>query len=153
MTIAELCAAHPRLALDTNVLIYLLEGEGRLADVARGLIDGLEGGSATGSMATVALAELAAGPSRMAGLVKTERIVDEARSIDGLEWRPLTAEIAVDAGIIRGARGLPLPDAIHLASARAAGASALVTNDRRMRGSARLEVVYLDELELSEVNA
>jgi predicted nucleic acid-binding protein len=42
---------------------------------------------------------------------------------------------------------MSLADAIHMASARAAGATAFVTNDRRVRGSAKLEVVYLDELE------
>jgi hypothetical protein len=36
-----------------------------------------------------------------------------------------------------------------LACARAAGATAFITNDRRIRGSAKLEVVYLDELEPS----
>ena len=41
---------------------------------------------------------------------------------------------------------MALADAIHLASARAAGATAFVTNDRRIRGSAKLEVIYLDDL-------
>lgn len=37
-------------------------------------------------------------------------------------------------------------DAIHLATARAAGATALVTNDRRIRSVPRLEVIYLDDI-------
>jgi predicted nucleic acid-binding protein len=55
----------------------------------------------------------------------------------------------VDAAVIGGIRGLSLADAVHLACARAAGATAFVTNDRRIRGSRKLEVVYLDELEPS----
>ncbi len=42
---------------------------------------------------------------------------------------------------------MALADAMHLASARAAGATAFVTNDRRIRGSSKLEVIYLDDLE------
>jgi predicted nucleic acid-binding protein len=42
---------------------------------------------------------------------------------------------------------MSLADAVHLASARAAGATAFITNDRRLRGSAKLEVIYLDDLE------
>ena len=63
---------------------------------------------------------------------------------------PLTPEVAADAAVIRGIRRLTLPDAIHLATARAAGATAFVTNDRRMRGSTKLEVVYLGDLEPDE---
>jgi predicted nucleic acid-binding protein len=55
--------------------------------------------------------------------------------------------LVVDAAVISGIRNMSLADAIHMASARAAGATAFVTNDRRVRGSAKLEVVYLDELE------
>jgi hypothetical protein len=33
-----------------------------------------------------------------------------------------------------------------MGSARAAGATALVTNDRRLKSSGRVEVVYLDDL-------
>jgi predicted nucleic acid-binding protein len=66
--------------------------------------------------------------------------------IVGLRIEPLSAEIAVDAAIIRGSRRIVLADAIHLATARAAGATAFVTNDRRLRGSVKLEVVYLDDL-------
>jgi predicted nucleic acid-binding protein len=68
--------------------------------------------------------------------------------IVGLRIEPLSAEIAVDAAIIRGSRRIVLADAIHLATARAAGATAFVTNDRRLRGSVKLEVVYLDDLEV-----
>lgn len=60
---------------------------------------------------------------------------------------PLSTDLAVDAGMIRGARGIGLADAIHLATAQAGGATAFVTNDRRLRGTARLEVISLDDLE------
>jgi predicted nucleic acid-binding protein len=42
---------------------------------------------------------------------------------------------------------MSLADAVHLATARAAGATAFVTNDRRIRGSTKLAVVYLDDLD------
>jgi predicted nucleic acid-binding protein len=47
---------------------------------------------------------------------------------------------------MRGRRGHSLPDAIHLATAIAAGASAFVTNDRRLRVIPRLNVVQLADL-------
>ena len=43
-----------------------------------------------------------------------------------------------------------MADAIHVASARAAGATALITNDRRIRARTGLEVLYLDDLTLEQ---
>jgi predicted nucleic acid-binding protein len=60
---------------------------------------------------------------------------------------PLTADIAIDAGILRGLHGLSLPDAIHLATARQAGASAFITNDQRLRGLPKLDVIQLSDLD------
>jgi predicted nucleic acid-binding protein len=48
--------------------------------------------------------------------------------------------------VVRGARGPALADAVQLATARAAGATAFVTNDRRMGDVHGLEVLFLDDL-------
>lgn len=146
MTIGELCALHRRVALDANVLIYLLEDAGPAADVSQGLIDAAEGGRLSAVMASVGLAEVCVGPARSGDLALAERYAEILRSMPGLRIQPLTAEVSVDAAIIRGVRNIGLADALHLASARAAGATAFVTNDRRLRGSSRLTVIYLDEL-------
>ena len=41
-------------------------------------------------------------------------------------------------------------DAIHIAGAKAAGASAMVTNDRRIRPRPNLDIAYLADLELAD---
>lgn len=149
MTIGELCARHRRIALDANVLIYLLEDLGTLADMGQALIDAAEGGRTAAELAGIGLAEVCAGPARRGDLALVERYAELLGSMPGLRIQPITADIAVDAAVIRGIRGIGLADALHLASARATGATAFVTNDRRLRGSARLEVIYLDELSVA----
>lgn len=145
MTIVELSARHRRVALDSNVVVYVLEGIEPWARVARALLDAIEAGRCYGVLAAVGVGEICAGPARLGDLALVERYAEALGSWPGLRIEPLTAEVAVDAAVIRGSRGISLADALHLASARAAGATAFVTNDRRLRGSARLEVVYLDE--------
>ena len=147
MTVSEVCRRHRRLAIDSNVLVYVLERSEPRATIGRALIDAFESGLTRGVLSVLGLAELTAGPARLADPAHVERYVEQIRSIEGLHLQPMTAEIALDAGILRGVRGIGLADAIHLASARAAGATAFVTNDRRLRSSAHLEVVYLDDLE------
>jgi predicted nucleic acid-binding protein len=146
VTIGQLCARHPRIGLDANVLIYVLEDSGTLADVAQALMEAVEAGQVAAVLSGIGLAEVCAGPARNGDLAMLERYGEALGSMPGLRILPLSAEMAVDAAVIRGIRGLGLADALHLASARAAGATAFVTNDRRVRGSARLDVVYLDEL-------
>jgi predicted nucleic acid-binding protein len=148
MRLGELFEAHRRIALDSNVLIYLLEANEPIASIARALVDGIEEGRTRAVLSVVGLAEVLTGPARTGDLGRLERYDAEIRAIDGLRVHPFQPEVAGDVAVIRGMRGIPLPDAIHLASARAAGATAFVTNDRRLRGSKLLEVVYLDDLVL-----
>ncbi|MEO6349064.1 MAG: type II toxin-antitoxin system VapC family toxin [Candidatus Limnocylindrales bacterium] len=142
----SLFARHSRVGIDSNVLIYLLEGSAPLADKAAELLDAIAGGQGEGVLATLAVAEICSGPAAAGEPALVERYADELRSLENVRLVPLTADLCVDAAVLRGHGSLSLADAIHLASARHAGATAFITNDRRIRTTPRLEVVYLDEL-------
>lgn len=138
---------HRRVAIDTNVLVYLLEDSGPLAGKAATLVDAIESGRFSAVFAAIGLAELASGPARAGDLALAERYAEELQSVDSLMIIPLTADVALDAAVICGHRRIGLVDAIHLATARGAGATAFVTNDRALRGSKHLSMIYLDDLE------
>ena len=146
MNVDELFARHRTVALDSNVLIYLLEGSGPLADAAQALVDGIDDGAATGVLASVGLTEVLARPASLGDTVTFERYAEELRSVEHLRIVPLDAEIAIDAAWGRSA-GRTLGDAIHIASARRAGATCFVTNDARIRGRAGVRVVRLTDIE------
>ena len=145
LTIHRLVSGHQRIALDSNVLIYVLDGEGDRAEVAARLVDAIAEGNVQGVIATIGLSEILVGPARAGDGAMFERTGATVRDL-GFRIVTLDAEIATDAAWIRGRTGSTLPDAIHLASARASGATAFVTNDRRIRPIPHLDVVYLDEL-------
>lgn len=143
-TIPALVERHPRIAFDADVLIYLLDGAEPRAALAGAAIDALEPGVATGSMSSLALAEILVGPARQRDASQFERTAEELRDLD-LEIVPVSRAIAEDAAWLRGRDGLKLADAIHVAAARSV-ATAFITNDRRIRSSAGLEVFHLDDL-------
>ena len=147
MTIDELCERHRRIAVDANVLIYLLEADERWGRAARALMKAVENGRVAAVLSAVGLAEVLTGPARD-DLAHVDRYNDEIRSIAGLKVVPFEGDLSPDAAVIRGVRRIGLSDAVHLATARAAGATAFVTNDRSLRGSTKLAVVYLDDLEV-----
>lgn len=145
MTLA-LLEKHHRVGIDSNVLIYLLEGSGPLADKSAALLDAIAAGEASGVLATLALTEVCSGPARAGDRALVERYADELASLENVRVVPLDADVAVDAAVIRGATSLSIGDAIHLACARKAAATVFVTNDHRVAPINRLEVAYLDEL-------
>lgn len=146
MTADELCRGNRRLALNSNLLIYLFETGGPEAKAVQRLLDAAEAAGASLVVASLALAEVSVYPAAIDDAVMAERYADAIQSISRLDVVPLTAEIAIDAGLMRGRRGHSLPDAIHLATAVSANASVFVTNDRRLRAIPRLDVVQLADL-------
>ncbi len=146
---ASLASDHKRVAIDSNVLIYLLEGNEEFGIRARAVVDALDDGVLLGSMATVGQVEILAGPARVGDASVFEQTAGELRSM-GLNLVALTSDVAEDAAWLRGLGGLALADAVHLASARAAGATAFITNDRRIGSQPRVEVFYLDDLVLED---
>jgi predicted nucleic acid-binding protein len=145
MTVDDLVAHHRRIGIDSNVFIYLFEGSGPLADAAGLLLDAVEAGRLEAVLATVGLTELLTRPASLGDGAIFERYADELRGLPHLRLVALDDEIAFDAAWGRSG-GRDLGDAVHIATARRAAASAFVTNDRRVRARAGVEIVLLDEI-------
>lgn len=124
-SVATLIQAHRRIALDTNVLIYLLDGHEALGPRAVVVVDAIEAGDVAGYIAAIAQVEILAGAARI-------------------------GDVAEEAGWLRENAGLAAADAIHIASAKVAGARAMVTNDRRIRPRPGLDIAYLADFELAD---
>jgi predicted nucleic acid-binding protein len=146
MTVDELVARHRRVAIDANAFIYLFETPGMLAQATAAILNAAELGRITVIVSTMVLAEIAVGPVAEGDETLVERYADSIRGARGIQVVPLTPDIAVDVGIIRGRHRVQIPDAVHLATARHAGATAIVTNDERMPSLPRLDVVRLSDL-------
>ena len=141
----EALLRHPRVALDSNVLIYLLEGNGPRAEIAAQLVDAIAGGEVEGVLASVGVAEILVPAAQAGDGPAFEQTAATLRDL-GFRIVALDARVAEDAAWIRGRTGATMPDAIHLASARHAGVTVFVTNDRRMPTLPGLMIALLDDL-------
>jgi predicted nucleic acid-binding protein len=145
VTPAELFSRHARIAIDTNVLIYLFEGEGPLAAAAEAIIDGIDAGAGTGILASIGLTEVLTRPASLGDGALFERYAAELQAIPGLRIVPLDTRTAIDAAWGRSG-DRDLGDAVHIATARNAGATCFVTNDTRVRGRSGVEIVLLSDV-------
>jgi predicted nucleic acid-binding protein len=144
-SVESLVLAHRRVGVDSNVLIYLLEQAGPRAEIAAQLVDAIGREEVEGILASVGLAE-ALTPWALADDGPGFEMAAAAIRQLGFRIVALDADVAEDAAWVRGRTGAAMPDAIHVACALAGGATAFVTNDRRIRPIPRLEIIYLDDL-------
>jgi predicted nucleic acid-binding protein len=144
-SIQDLLTRHALVAIDSNVLIYLIAGDPARAEAAAAIVDAVATGQTAGVLSSAGLSEVLVGPARHNDDAAFERIAATIRDL-GFRIIPLDASGAEDAAWIRGRTGMSLPDAIHIACARAAGATVFVTNDRGIASGHGLEVRYLDDL-------
>lgn len=146
MKVAELARRHRRIGIDSNVVIYALEGSGAESASARAVVDAIAAGACSGVLSILGVVEILVGPARHAGDDLVQRYADELMDLEGIEVIGVDREVAIEVAHVR-AGGIGLADAIHLASARTSGASAFLTNDRRVAASPGLEVIRLPDLE------
>lgn len=132
------------LYLDANVFIYAYEREGRQADAAWQVFEAIERGEFEGVTSELTLAEVLVGPLRrkdddLAGHYHEILMSEGAFNVVGLE-----RSVLIEAAFFRSvAKSLKLPDAIHVATARAQRCQYIVSEDKNLPEAAGLRVVNL----------
>ncbi|MCW5570895.1 MAG: type II toxin-antitoxin system VapC family toxin [Steroidobacteraceae bacterium] len=118
-----------RVLLDTSLWIYHFESHPMFGAAAGRILGDLEAGRFTAIASELLLLELTVLPLRQG----RQDIADQYELLfshfPNLELVPLSRGILLEASALRAAHGLRTPDAIHIATAVRAGASAIVTND------------------------
>lgn len=147
MGVAALGAAltpHPIIFVDTMVIVYLLENHPVYGDVATTVMSTIEQGVVTGVTSMLTLAELLTGPAQAEfySPARLPTIPDELSQPD----TPFYGCRCCPQGRNGACRHvLRTPDAIQLATAELAGATAIVGNDKGWKGrTGALDLLLLD---------
>lgn len=142
MGLIEVCRGR-QVYLDTNIFIYAVEGLSEHMPVLRPLFELFASGGASAVTSELTLAEVL--PRPLATGCTDIAIIYE-RMLATSAWLamvPVSRAILVDAAHLRASSGLRLPDAIHVATAVAAGCSVLLSNDRRLKVPDALQLLAL----------
>ena len=137
---------YPLVAVDTMVFVYLLEDHPRYASAAEAALSAIEQGKTAGVISAITLTELLTAPAQVGDTAAMLDYEIYLLHFPNVEVYPVDVAVAREAALVRAKSGLPTPDAIILATARVAGADAVLTNDKRWRGKCpEMEVLLLSE--------
>jgi predicted nucleic acid-binding protein len=135
------------IAIDTPIYIYALERDPAFAPLADSVLALVRDGALRAVSSTLVVAETIVQPYRL-GLDALA-----AEYVLRLERFPNVSLLAPDVEICRAAaelrgkhRALRLPDALHVATAVEAGASAFLTHDKDLPRNLPIRVVQLSDL-------
>lgn len=141
----DLLGAHKVIALDSCIWIYHLENHPEYAALTRQVLEAVEGGSCQAVSSELTLLEILVRPLQK----ELQDVADEYElllsSFPNFSLEPISKDIILQAAKIRACHGLRTPDAIVTATAIAAGASLLVTNDRHLSKVPGIQVFCLGD--------
>lgn len=117
-------------ALDTVALVYFLERHPAHHRTASRILRRIESGELAGVASSLVFAELLVPAYRAGDTSRAGSVLRLLTSFPNLKVFDITPGISAESARLRARYGLRTPDAIHAATALAAGADVLVTDDR-----------------------
>lgn len=144
-TLEDTLAAHTTIGVDTMPFIYLWERNPSYLAVSEALFRYLKTPDVQGITSLITLIEVCVLPQRQGrqDLVQEyERVLLDSQQVKTLV---IDAAMARRAIALRARHNLRVPDALQIAAALEAGATAFVTNDRRLEAVPDLTVLVLDD--------
>lgn len=123
-----------KICLDTNVLIYFLEGIEPQASKVERLFTGFMKGQHEGLVSTVTVAEVLTGAYKSSEnkAIKVKKLLDDLM-LNSFKIVPVTFEIADLAANLRAKRSARLPDALIVATALCQKADCLYSEDKDLQ--------------------
>jgi len=119
--------------LDTNVFVYAVEGFPEHQAFLAELFEHIETGEIAAVTSELTLAEVLVKPLGLGRQDVVELYEEMLQTSDHFSVPPVERAVLVAAAEHRARLGIALADAIHVATAVAAGCSVLLTNDKKMK--------------------
>jgi len=136
-----------KIALDTNVIIYFLEGVEPPASKVEKILDTIIKGKNEGLVSTISIAEVLTGFYIAEDITKANKAKKLLKdlTLNGFKIVPVTFEIADLAANLRAKRGGRLPDALIVATALNQEANCIYSQDKDLQR-------YIKDIKISELS-
>ena len=139
-------SSYKKIALDTNIFIYVFEQHPEFGEKAKWLLEQIEEGAYSAVASTISLTEILVKPIRDGNLALEKQYKLLFAHFPNLSVVPVDHTVAERAAFLRGKYGMKTPDALAIASAIIAQADVFVTNDLRLEQVEEIPCKSMDQL-------
>lgn len=143
--LSQALKAHTLIGLDTAPFIYFWERHPRYYPLAEILFQHLKAPTVHGVTSLITLIEVCVYPQRQKRpdlVAMYEQVLLHSQQVETL---PVTVAVARRAVHLRATYEIHVPDALQLATALEAGATAFITNDRHLQKVSEIAVLVLED--------
>lgn len=144
-SVADFVRQYPVIGLDTPVFIYHFEQDLRHVSATRVIFESLAAGLFQGVTSAITIAEINVVPITLGRPELEEQYFATLLRFPNLSVVDITPDIARKAAEIRARYRLLTPDALQIAASIERGAPGFITNDRRLKRMAEIDVLILDD--------
>ena len=136
---------HKIIGLDTAPFIYFIENVAPYADLLEPVFSLLENHALRAVTSTVTFAEILTKPFADKNFSLADEIKFTLKSFSSLSLASIDEKLGEAAALIRARYTIRLPDALQVAAAIQREATLFLTNDKRVRKVAAVEVLVLSD--------
>lgn len=134
---------HRQIGLDSNILIYFIEGHSHYGRLTQRIFQSIESGQNTGVCSNLSLLEVLVEPYRKNNDELVNQFYSLLTTYPHLTWVSLSTEIADTGARLRAKYRLKTPDAILLATTIHAGGTGFIGNDSYLKRVTELDILTL----------
>lgn len=147
VNLKKVLQGHKKIALDTNVFIYVFEGSALAEHLRDSVFIPLESGELQAVTSVLTVAEILVKPKSLSREDICQEYITLLASYPNLEVVPFTLDLAVRSAAVRAKYSIRTPDAIQLATALEHNATLFLTNDLRLpRRVENLQLAFFKDL-------
>lgn len=143
--IQNILKKYDRILIDTNSFIYFMEDNEVYADILQGVFDMIECGKVFGITSTLVLTEVLTKPIKDKNNKLQTQYTAFLTHFPNLYLRNIDIKVAIKAAKLRARYEIKTPDSIFIATAFEEHASAIITNDIRLRKIEGIDFIILDD--------
>lgn len=144
----EISTQSKRAYIDTNVLIYLLEGTKQYQEKVASLISQLDKLECKIFTSEITLAECLVKPFADEDTHSQSVYISSIKSSDFLTVKSVSKKILIEAARLRSVFKNKLPDSIHLATALENHCDLFIGNDKKLKTGSHIKRIIIDEYEV-----
>ncbi|SHF76758.1 Predicted nucleic acid-binding protein, contains PIN domain [Caldanaerobius fijiensis DSM 17918] len=135
-----------KVALDTNLFIYLMEKNEIYFSPVKSLFDKIQKGQLFAVTSVLVYTELLSKPFQEENVVLADKYRVLLATFPNLTIKEVDKDISLLAAKLRAKYKIKTPDAIFIATGIAENADVFVTNDVRLKNIEEIEIVLLEQL-------